>query len=79
LVLFNRFCQPDFDLENLEVVPNFLLSTSHELLRGLNWVAVLFGHTRGDLAITARRGCLSAPTRRFSGLWSNIGGRSSAS
>ncbi len=32
LVLFNRFYQPDFDLENLEVVPNLILSTPHELL-----------------------------------------------
>jgi dihydroorotate dehydrogenase (fumarate) len=52
LVLFNRFYQPDFDLENLEVVPNLLLSTSHELLLRLNWVAILFGHIKADLAIT---------------------------
>jgi len=52
LVLFNRFYQPDFDLENLEVVPNLLLSTSHELLLRLNWVAILFGHVKADLAIT---------------------------
>ncbi len=52
LVLFNRFYQPDFDLENLEVVPNLMLSTSHELLLRLNWVAILFGHVKPDLAIT---------------------------
>jgi len=52
LVLFNRFYQPDFDLENLEVVPNLLLSTSHELLLRLNWVAILFGHVKADLAVT---------------------------
>jgi dihydroorotate dehydrogenase (fumarate) len=52
LVLFNRFYQPDFDLENLEVVPNLLLSTSHELLLRLNWVAILFGHIKADLAVT---------------------------
>jgi dihydroorotate dehydrogenase (fumarate) len=52
LVLFNRFYQPDFDLENLEVVPNLLLSTSHELLLRLNWVAILFGQIKPDLAIT---------------------------
>jgi dihydroorotate dehydrogenase (fumarate) len=52
LVLFNRFYQPDFDLENLEVVPNLILSTPHELLLRLNWVAVLYGKVRADLAIT---------------------------
>jgi dihydroorotate dehydrogenase (fumarate) len=52
LVLFNRFYQPDFDLETLEVVPNLLLSTSHELLLRLNWVAVLYGKVKADLAIT---------------------------
>ncbi|MGA3326304.1 MAG: dihydroorotate dehydrogenase-like protein [Terriglobia bacterium] len=52
LVLFNRFYQPDFDLENLEVVPNLILSTPHELLLRLNWVAVLYGKNRADMAIT---------------------------
>jgi dihydroorotate dehydrogenase (fumarate) len=52
LVLFNRFYQPDFDIDNLEVVPNLLLSTSHELLLRLNWVAILFGHIKADLAVT---------------------------
>ena len=52
LVLFNRFYQPDFDIENLEVVPNLLLSTPHELLLRLNWVAVLYGKVQADLAIT---------------------------
>lgn len=52
LVLFNRFYQPDFDLENLEVVPNLILSTPHELLLRLNWVAVLYGKVQADLAIT---------------------------
>jgi len=47
LVLFNRFYQPDFDLENLEVVPNLILSTPHELLLRLNWVAVLYGKNPG--------------------------------
>jgi dihydroorotate dehydrogenase (fumarate) len=41
LVLFNRFYQPDFDLEALEVVPNLILSNSHELLLRLHWIAVL--------------------------------------
>jgi len=52
LVLFNRFYQPDFDLENLEVVPNLILSTPHELLLRLNWVAVLYGKLKADLAVT---------------------------
>ena len=52
LVLFNRFYQPDFDLENLEVVPNLILSTPHELLLRLNWVAVLFGKLKADMAVT---------------------------
>jgi dihydroorotate dehydrogenase (fumarate) len=52
LVLFNRFYQPDFDLENLEVVPNLTLSTPYELLLRLHWVAILYGHIRADLAIT---------------------------
>jgi dihydroorotate dehydrogenase (fumarate) len=52
LVLFNRFYQPDFDLENLEVVPNLVLSNSHELLLRLHWVALLYGSIQADLAIT---------------------------
>jgi dihydroorotate dehydrogenase (fumarate) len=52
LVLFNRFYQPDFDLEALEVVPNLILSNSHELLLRLNWIAVLFGNIGADLALT---------------------------
>jgi len=52
LVLFNRFYQPDFDLEALEIVPSLQLSTSYELLLRLHWVAVLHGRVRPDLAIT---------------------------
>jgi dihydroorotate dehydrogenase (fumarate) len=52
LVLFNRFYLPDFDLENLEVVPHLTLSSSYELLVRLHWVAILYGHVRADLAIT---------------------------
>ena len=52
LVLFNRFYQPDFDLEALEVVPNLILSTSHELLLRLHWIAVLYGNVKADLAAT---------------------------
>jgi len=52
LVLFNRFYQPDFDLENLEVIPNLALSNSSELLMRLHWVAVLYGQIKADMAIT---------------------------
>lgn len=52
LVLFNRFYQPDFDLEALEVVRALHLSRSEELLPRLSWVAILFGQINADLAIT---------------------------
>lgn len=52
LVLFNRFYQPEFDIEALEVVPTLSLSLPAELLLRLHWVAILFGNTRADLAIT---------------------------
>lgn len=52
LVLFNRFYQPDFDIETLEVVPHLNLSHSTELLLRLHWVAILFGQIKADLAIT---------------------------
>lgn len=52
LVLFNRFYQPDLDLESLEVVPNLVLSTSEELRLPLRWVAILYGRISVDLAIT---------------------------
>lgn len=52
LVLFNRFYQPDFDLETETVVPNIELSSSAELRLRLRWTAILYGHVRADLAIT---------------------------
>jgi dihydroorotate dehydrogenase (fumarate) len=52
LVLFNRFYQPDFDLEQLHVVPRLTLSSPYELLLRLHWVAILYGHVRADLAVT---------------------------
>lgn len=52
LVLFNRFYQPDYDLESLEVVPNLILSSPHELLLRLHWIAVLYGQVKADLALT---------------------------
>ncbi len=53
LVLFNRFYQPDFDLEKLEVVPRLVLSNSNELRLPLRWVAILYGQLTADLAITS--------------------------
>jgi dihydroorotate dehydrogenase (fumarate) len=52
LVLFNRFYQPDLDLEMLEVVPSLQLSTSYEMRLPLHWVAILYGRISVDLAIT---------------------------
>lgn len=52
LVLFNRFYQPDFDIENLDVVPRLMLSDSSELLLRLHWVAILYHHVRPNLAVT---------------------------
>jgi dihydroorotate dehydrogenase (fumarate) len=52
LVLFNRFYQPDFDVENLEVAPHLRLSGSDELLPRLHWAAILHGRVNADLAIT---------------------------
>jgi dihydroorotate dehydrogenase (fumarate) len=52
LVLFNRFYQPDYDLEAMEVVPNLILSNSYELLLRLHWIAVIYGSVNADLALT---------------------------
>jgi dihydroorotate dehydrogenase (fumarate) len=52
LVLFNRFYQPDFDLETLTVTPNLRLSTPDELRLRLHWTAILFGRVGLDLAVT---------------------------
>jgi dihydroorotate dehydrogenase (fumarate) len=53
LVLFNRFYQPDFDLEKLEVVPNLVLSTNWEMRLPLRWIAILFGQIKASLALTS--------------------------
>ncbi|HET8841597.1 MAG TPA: hypothetical protein VFN35_09030, partial [Ktedonobacteraceae bacterium] len=53
LVLFNRFYQPDFDLEAHKVVPHLALSTSHDLLLPLRWIALLYGRVSADLALTS--------------------------
>ncbi|MFZ0818941.1 MAG: dihydroorotate dehydrogenase-like protein [Candidatus Acidiferrales bacterium] len=52
LVVFNRFYQPDFDLETLDIVPTLSLSHPSELLLRLHWVAILYGSVSADLAIT---------------------------
>lgn len=53
LVLFNRFYQPDLDLENLTVTPNLILSSAYELRLPLRWVAILHGRVPIDFAITS--------------------------
>jgi dihydroorotate dehydrogenase (fumarate) len=58
LVLFNRFYQPDFDLDKLEVVPNLNLSTPNEIRLPLLWIAILYGRVKASLAAT--RGVHSA-------------------
>jgi len=50
LVLFNRFYQPDIDIEQLDVVPHLRLSDSSELLLRLRWLAILSGRVRAGLA-----------------------------
>ena len=52
LVFFNRFYQPDFDLDALAVKPHLVLSNSDELRLPLRWVAILYGRVLADLAIT---------------------------
>ncbi|MDA2920417.1 dihydroorotate dehydrogenase-like protein [Desulfobacterota bacterium AH_259_B03_O07] len=53
LVLFNRFYQPDIDLEALEIHPNIILSTPHALRLPLTWIAILYGRVKTDLAATS--------------------------
>ena len=53
LVLFNRFYQPDIDLETLTVIPNILLSTPMAMRLSLRWIAMLRGRIDVDLAATS--------------------------
>jgi dihydroorotate dehydrogenase (fumarate) len=53
LVLFNRFYQPDFDLENLTVVPSLDLSTPQDLRLPLRWIAILYGRVQTDFALSS--------------------------
>jgi len=52
LVLFNRFFQPDFDMDELEVVPSLDLSTREELRLPLRWISILYGRVDLDFALT---------------------------
>jgi dihydroorotate dehydrogenase (fumarate) len=52
LVLFNRFYQPDFDLDELEIIHSLDLSTSAELRLPLRWISILYGKIKADLALT---------------------------
>lgn len=53
LVLFNRFYQPDFDLEELEIVHSLDLSTSAEVRLPLRWISILHGKVNADFALTS--------------------------
>ena len=53
LVLFNRFFQPDLDIDSLEVVPSLQLSTSEDLRLPLRWTALLYGRINADIALTS--------------------------
>ncbi|NJN75219.1 MAG: dihydroorotate dehydrogenase-like protein [Synechococcaceae cyanobacterium RL_1_2] len=53
LVLFNRFYQPDIDLEELEVTPHILLSNANDLRLPMRWIAILYGRINADLASTS--------------------------
>lgn len=52
LVLFNRFYQPDIDLDQLEITPRVLLSSPHELRLPMTWIGILYGRLRASLAAT---------------------------
>jgi dihydroorotate dehydrogenase (fumarate) len=52
LVLFNRFYQPDLDLDELTVAPNLVLSNSLEMRLPMRWVAILYSHVKASLALT---------------------------
>jgi dihydroorotate dehydrogenase (fumarate) len=53
LVLFNRFYQPDIDLEKMEVAPNLTLSVPADMRLALHWIGILFGKIRANLAATS--------------------------
>ena len=53
LVLFNRFYQPDIDLDSLEITPNVLLSTPQAMRLPLTWIGILHGRVKASLAATS--------------------------
>lgn len=53
LVLFNRFYQPDIDLERMQVAPNFTLSTPSDMRLPLRWIGMLWGRIKASLAATS--------------------------
>ncbi len=53
LVLFNRFYQPDFDLDELEIIHSLDLSTSSDLRLPLRWISILHGKVNADFALTS--------------------------
>jgi dihydroorotate dehydrogenase (fumarate) len=53
LVLFNRFYQPDIDLETLDVYPHVLLSTPQAMRLPMHWIALLYGRIPSDFAATS--------------------------
>jgi dihydroorotate dehydrogenase (fumarate) len=53
LVLFNRFYQPDINLETLEIHPNLLLSTPMAMRVPLRWIALLYGRIKANMAATS--------------------------
>jgi dihydroorotate dehydrogenase (fumarate) len=53
LVLFNRFYQPDIDLEKMEVTPNLTLSVPADMRLALHWIGILYGKVQANLAATS--------------------------
>lgn len=53
LLLFNRFYQPDINLETLEVTPNVIFSNPQSMRLPLRWIAILYGRVKADLAATS--------------------------
>ena len=53
LVLFNRFYQPDIDIEKMEMTPNLNLSTPNDMRLPLHWIGILYGKIRASLAATS--------------------------
>ncbi len=53
LVLFNRFYEPDFDLDEMAVKPSLVLSAPQEMRLPLHWIAILYGRVPVDLAVSS--------------------------